>query len=258
VSLKFASLGSGSEGNALIVQCESTAVMLDCGFGLRELARRSERIGFDLANLDAIIVTHEHGDHVGGAPRLARNLGIPVWMTFGTISATQSMWDGVELRGFDSHDAFAIDAIECLPFPVPHDAREPAQMVFSDGDVRLGVLTDVGESTPHIEASLAECDALFLEANHCETMLANSPYPPSLKARIAGRFGHLSNRVSAELLARLAHPKLKRVVAAHLSRQNNASSLAIEAFAAACAGGACAQTHVSVATQDEGCEWFEC
>ncbi len=258
MSLKFASLGSGSEGNALLVQCDQTTVMLDCGFGLRELARRSERIGFDLATLSAIIVTHEHSDHVGGAPRLARKLGIPVWMSFGTLSATQSMWDDVQVRGFDSHDAFCVDDIECRPFPVPHDAREPAQMVFTDGAARLGVLTDVGESTPFIEASLSDCDALFLEANHCETLLANSPYPSSLKARIGGRYGHLSNRVSAELLARLAHPKLKRVVAAHLSRQNNTSSLAIDAFAGACADSACSQTLVSVATQDEGCEWFEC
>jgi phosphoribosyl 1,2-cyclic phosphodiesterase len=253
LALSFASLGSGSEGNALIVRCNDSAVMLDCGFGVRELARRAEKIGFDLATLDAIIVTHEHGDHVGGAPRAARALNIPVWMTFGTLTATQSMWNEVTVRGFDSHDAFAIGDIECRPFPVPHDAREPAQMVFSDGDVRLGVLTDVGESTPHIETSLSDCDALFLEANHCETMLEQSPYPPSLKRRIGGRFGHLSNRVSAELLSRVCSSRLKYVVGAHLSQQNNTNERVLAAFQHVLADY---DVNLSVATQHEGSAWL--
>jgi phosphoribosyl 1,2-cyclic phosphodiesterase len=253
LALSFASLGSGSEGNALIVRCNDSAVMLDCGFGVRELARRAEKIGFDLATLDAIIVTHEHGDHVGGAPRAARSLNIPVWMTFGTLTATQSMWNEVTVRGFDSHDAFAIGDIECRPFPVPHDAREPAQMVFSDGDVRLGVLTDVGESTPHIETSLSDCDALFLEANHCETMLEQSPYPPSLKRRIGGRFGHLSNRVSAELLSRVCSSRLKYVVGAHLSQQNNTNERVLAAFQHVLADY---DVNLSVATQHEGSAWL--
>jgi phosphoribosyl 1,2-cyclic phosphodiesterase len=227
--------------------------MLDCGFGVRELARRAERIGFDLATLDAIVVTHEHSDHIGGAARVARRLGIPVWMTFGTLTATQSMWDDVQVRGFDSHDAFAVGDIECRPFPVPHDAREPAQMVFTDGDVKLGVLTDVGESTPYIEATLGECDALMLEANHCETMLANSNYPAPLKRRIGGRFGHLSNRDSAALLSRIASARLKHVIGAHLSRQNNTAALVLDAFTASVAAY---ETTVSIATQDEGTDWL--
>jgi phosphoribosyl 1,2-cyclic phosphodiesterase len=253
VPLRFASLGSGSEGNALIVQCNETAVMLDCGFGIREIAKRAERIGFDLATLDAIVVTHEHSDHVGGAARVARNLGIPVWMTFGTLTATQSMWSEVTVRGFDSHDAFAIGDIECSPFPVPHDAREPSQMVFGDGDVRLGVLTDVGEATPYIESVLRDCDALFLEANHCETMLAQSSYPWSLKARIAGRYGHLSNRVSADLLGRIATPRLRCVVGAHLSQQNNTSELVMNAFREALGES---ETSISIATQSAGSAWI--
>lgn len=253
MSLSFASLGSGSEGNALLVKCEQTAVMLDCGFGVRELVRRAARVNFDLTSLSAIIVTHEHSDHVGGAARVARRLGIPVWMTFGTLSATQSMWDDVQVRGFDSHDAFAIGDVECRPFPVPHDAREPAQMVFTDGEVKFGVLTDVGESTPHIEATLSECDALFLEANHCETMLAQSSYPAPLKRRIAGRFGHLSNRDSAALLGRIASGRLKHVVGAHLSQQNNSSELVLDAFQAVLAATC---TQVSIATQNEGSNWL--
>ena len=140
------------------------------------------------------------------------------------------------------------------PFPVPHDAREPAQMTVSDGTRKLGVLTDVGEPTAHIEAMLADCDALFLEANHCDDLLAQSAYPPSLKARIAGRYGHLSNRAAADLLARIAGDRLQRVVAAHLSRQNNRADLAQAAFAAALGGEL---DDIFIASQDDGVGWIE-
>ncbi len=250
--MRFASLGSGSEGNALIVQVAQTTVMIDCGFGIRETVNRCARLGLAPERIDAIIITHEHTDHVGGAPRFARRFGIPVWLTFGTLSATESRWDGCTLRGFDSHDAFLVGDIEVLPFPVPHDAREPAQMTLTDGQRRLGVLTDVGETTPHIEASLSDCDALFLEANHCEDMLYRSSYPQRLKERISGRYGHLSNAASAKILARVASSRLQRVVAAHLSRENNRANLAKEAFAAALGGAA---EEIFVATQDQGLEW---
>lgn len=226
--------------------------MIDCGFGLKETINRCARLGLMPERIDAIIITHEHADHVGGAPGFARRFGIPVWLTFGTLSATESRWDGCTLRGFDSHDAFLVGEIEVLPFPVPHDAREPAQMTLTDGQRRLGVLTDVGETTPHIESSLSNCDALFLEANHCEDMLYRSSYPPRLKERIAGRYGHLSNAASAEILARIASSRLQRVVAAHLSRENNRALLAKDAFAAALGG---TRDDIFVATQDEGLEW---
>lgn len=250
--MRFASLGSGSEGNALVVQASGSTVMIDCGFGINETLRRCVRLGLAPESIDAIVITHEHGDHVGGAPRLARRFNIPVWLTFGTLSATESRWDGCTLRGFDSHDAFLVGDLEIQPFPVPHDAREPAQMTVSDGTRRLGILTDVGETTEHIESSLRDCDALFLEANHCEDLLAQSAYPPSLKARISGRYGHLSNRAAAELLARIAGDRLQRVVAAHLSRQNNRAELAQAAFADALGGES---VDIWVASQDEGIAW---
>ena len=226
--------------------------MIDCGFGVKETVNRCARLGLAPDCIDAIIITHEHADHVGGAPRIARRFGIPVWLTFGTLSATESLWDGCTLRGFDSHDAFLVGDIEVMPFPVPHDAREPAQMTLTDGQRRLGVLTDVGETTVHIEASLSDCDALFLEANHCEEMLLRSSYPSRLKERISGRYGHLSNAASAEILSRVASDRLQRVVAAHLSRENNRPNLARDAFAAALGGKA---DDILVATQDQGLEW---
>jgi phosphoribosyl 1,2-cyclic phosphodiesterase len=250
--MRFASLGSGSEGNALVVQAGTSTVMIDCGFGIRETVRRCARLGLAPEAIDAIVITHEHSDHVGGAPRFARRFAIPVWLTFGTLSATESRWDGCTLRGFDSNDAFLVGDLEVQPFPVPHDAREPAQMTVSDGIRKLGVLTDVGETTPHIEVALAACDALFLEANHCEDLLRKSNYPPSLKARIAGRYGHLSNRASADLLRRVAGSRLQRVVAAHLSRQNNRAALAQAALAASLGA---ALDDIFVATQDDGIGW---
>lgn len=250
--MRFASLGSGSEGNALVVQAGASTVMIDCGFGVKETIRRCACLGLAPESIDAIVITHEHSDHVGGAPRFARRFDIPVWLTFGTLAATESRWDGCTLRGFDSHDAFLVGDLEVQPFPVPHDAREPAQMTVSDGIRKLGVLTDVGETTAHIERSLADCDALFLEANHCEDLLWQSSYPPSLKVRIAGRFGHLSNRASADLLARIAGDRLQRVVAAHLSRQNNRAELAQAALAGAL--GAVADD-IFVASQDDGIGW---
>lgn len=226
--------------------------MVDCGFSLRETVDRCARLGVDAESIDAIVVTHEHSDHVGGVPRFARRFDIPVWLTFGTLAATASRWDGCTLRGFDSNDAFMVDELEVQPFPVPHDAREPAQMVISDGERRLGVLTDVGETTPFIEASLSGCDALFLEANHCEDLLFHSRYPARLKARIAGRFGHLSNRAAAALLAAVAGPQLQHVVAAHLSRENNRADLARAAFASALGG---VHDGVHIASQDDGLNW---
>ena len=226
--------------------------MIDCGFGIKETTTRCARLGLSPERIDAIIITHEHADHVGGAPRFARRFSIPVWLTFGTLSATESRWDGCTLRGFDSHDAFLVGDIEVLPFPVPHDAREPAQMTLTDGQRRLGVLTDVGETTPHIEASLSDCDALFLEANHCEELMYRSSYPPRLKERITGRYGHLSNIASAQILKRVASSRLQRVVAAHLSRENNRPALAKQAFAEALGGVA---DDIFVATQDDGLEW---
>lgn len=192
--MRFASLGSGSEGNGLVVEAGGSRLMIDCGFGVRDAAARLARLGLSPADVDAIVVTHEHSDHVGGVAAFAARHGIPVWLTFGTLTVTGERFAGVEcVYGFDSHDTFAVGALEVRPFPVPHDAREPVQFVVTDGAARLGVVTDLGTSTPAVEAALSGCDALVLECNHDAGMLAGGKYPPLLKARIAGRYGHLDN-----------------------------------------------------------------
>lgn len=263
--LRFAALGSGSEGNALVVELVEgatvTTVMLDCGLPLRECERRLERLGIAAASLAAIVVTHEHGDHVGGVERLARKHAIPVWMTHGTFVASRIGGVGmikaeldIEINLLDTHTPFVIGGLEMHPFPVPHDAREPAQFVFSDGARRLGVLTDLGASTPHVEAMLAGCDALVLECNHDADMLSQGAYPASLKARVGGRYGHLDNQQARDLLSRLRHRGLQHVLAAHLSQQNNTPELARTALSGALE---CDPEWIGIADQQTGFDWRE-
>jgi len=253
--MRFASLGSGSEGNALVVQAGQTCVLMDCGFTLAETGARLARLGLAAEHLSGIVVTHEHGDHIAGVMRLARKHSIPVWLTHGTLRAQfKSIGDRPKLTEIDSHSPFVIGELQMQPYAVPHDAAEPVQYVFSDGARRLGVLTDTGCSTPHIEATLSGCDALVLECNHDAALLANSDYPLSLKQRVGGRFGHLNNADAAALLARLDYSRLQHIVAAHLSRKNNTPELAVYALSTALN---CNPEWVAVAKQDEGLAWRE-
>ncbi len=248
----FASLGSGSAGNALLVESGGTRLMVDCGFGQRETARRLARLARTPEDLDGLLVTHEHGDHVGGVFPLARRHKLPVWLTYGTYVACESAAAGVDVRIIDSLEPFAIGALEICPYPVPHDAREPVQFVFSDGAKRLGLLTDAGEITRHIREVLSGIDGLILECNHDAAMLALSNYPASLQRRIAGRLGHLENGAAASLVREIDTSKLQHVVAAHLSEQNNQPSLAARALAN---GLGWAEERIGVACQERGFAW---
>jgi phosphoribosyl 1,2-cyclic phosphodiesterase len=253
--LRFASLGSGSQGNALVAEAGRTRLMLDCGFAIQETELRLARAGLEPSDLAGIIVTHEHGDHADGVLPFARRYAIPVWMTYGTFAALRDAGGGAEdcsIRLVDSHSVFSVGELQVQPFTVPHDAREPVQYVLSDGARRLGVLTDVGRATAHIAANLSGCDALVLECNYDPELLEGGPYPPSLKARIASRLGHLDNRSSGELLAALDRSRLKHVIAAHLSQTNNTPQLARTALARALA---CGPEWISVASQEEGFAW---
>jgi phosphoribosyl 1,2-cyclic phosphodiesterase len=250
--MRFASLGSGSEGNGLVVEAAGSRVLMDCGFGLSDAVARLERIGLQADGLDGIVVTHEHSDHIGGVGRIARKYRLPVWLTAGTLRMAQDL-EGVDVQVIDSHAAFAVGGLEIQPYPVPHDAREPVQYVFSDGAKRLGVLTDAGCSTPHIEAMLAGVEALVIECNHDAEMLQRGSYPPSLKRRVGGRFGHLENGQAAALLDKLKHDRLQCVMAAHVSRKNNTPALAQRALASVLG---CADDDVRVACQTAGFDWI--
>lgn len=258
MSLRFASLGSGSRGNATLIQTTGnpsarTTVLVDCGFPARELGQRCEQLGLDPADIDAILVTHEHGDHIRGVGPVARKYKLPVWMTHGTHRA----YDCGELPErilFGSHDgSFCIGELDVTPVPVPHDAREPCQFIFASAGRRLGLVTDLGSITPALINALDGVDALLLECNHDPVMLANGPYPPSLQARVGGNYGHLSNQQAAQLLARLDHARLRHLVAAHLSEKNNAPELAREALLSVADFG----DRLSLLEQSQGSGWFD-
>jgi phosphoribosyl 1,2-cyclic phosphodiesterase len=253
--MRFASLGSGSEGNALLVAAGQTYVLMDCGFGLQDTISRMARLGVSPEQLGGIAVTHEHGDHIYGVARLARKFNLPVWLTHGTLCSQPETFSGVSnLHEIDPNQAFVIGGIEITPYPVPHDAAEPVQFVFNDGVRRLGVLTDAGCGTAHIERTLSGCHALVLECNHDSDMLMNGEYPYSIKQRVSGRFGHLNNQDAADILGRLDLSRLQHLVAAHLSRKNNTVELAIQAL---CGAVGCEPDWVCVATQENGFSWRE-
>jgi len=198
-------------------------------------------------------VTHEHGDHIGGVARLAAKYELPVWCTHGTWINWRAQADVVPwLEMIDPHRPFSVGELEIQPFAVPHDAREPVQFVFRAGRRKLGVLTDAGHVTPHIAASLGGVQALVLECNHDAGMLAAGPYPPALKKRVGGNYGHLENRQAAALLKQMDVSRLRHVIAAHLSQKNNTPALARQALAEELD---CEAEWIEVACQDGGFGW---
>jgi phosphoribosyl 1,2-cyclic phosphodiesterase len=251
--MRFASLGSGSQGNGLVVEAGRTRVLLDCGFSAADAATRLARLGLAPADLAAVLVTHEHDDHVGGVARFARRHGIPVFLTHGTLTGMgRSRAALADVTLIDGDAPFAVGDIEVFPYPVPHDAREPAQFVFGDGARRLGVLTDAGEVTPHMVAMLSGLEALVIECNHDLDLLLSGRYPPALKQRIAGRYGHLDNGAAARLVEAVDRSRLQHLIAAHLSQHNNTPDLARAAMARALG---CAAEWVGVADQQTGFGW---
>jgi len=251
--MRFASLGSGSRGNGTLVHWLDTTLLVDCGFSAREVEARLAALSLSPHSLDAILVTHEHGDHVSGVGVLARKYRIPVWMTVGT--AMQFSGGTLpELRHFHGHEGFEIGDIGVLPFTVPHDAREPCQFIFHNGVHRLALLTDTGSITPHIVEMVDGCDGFLLECNHDPSLLQAGPYPRSLKQRVGGRLGHLSNGQAADLLAQMDSSRLQHIIAMHLSEQNNTVNLAREALARALD---CNQEWIGIAEQQTGFAWRE-
>lgn len=256
--LRFRSLGSGSTGNATLVEgsdgVHTRRLLVDCGLGIRQLGVRLGQAGLGLGDIDAIFITHEHSDHIGCARSVALRQRIPVWMSHGTYTAIGSPdFDGLLRTAHDS-DAIDLGPFQALPFTVPHDAREPLQLTCFDGAARLGVLTDLGHATAHVLQQLAGCNTLLLESNHDPAMLSASAYPVFLQKRVSGPYGHLANAAAAAIAQQVQHPGLRRVVAAHLSQQNNRPALAQAALAAALGWET---EQIGVADPLMGTEWLD-
>lgn len=250
--LRFASLGSGSSGNATVVSDGHTHILIDCGFSARETDRRLRRLQLDLPSISAVVVTHEHGDHIRGVPLIARKCGLPVYMTPGTYHA-RSLGAIPHLQLIRNCESFRLGNITVQPVPVPHDAREPVQFLFFCAGKKLGVLTDLGSVNQAVLDAYQACDALLVEANHDRQMLASGPYPLALKRRVAGPWGHLSNEQTAALLEQIDTSCLQHLVVGHISRKNNSLALAQAALASLTKPLSIA----AFACQDEGFGWLE-
>jgi phosphoribosyl 1,2-cyclic phosphodiesterase len=249
--MRFAMLGSGSGGNGALVQSGDTTVLVDCGFMLRDAESRIRRLGLAPHAVSAVLVTHEHHDHIGGVARFARKHRLPVWLTDGTRGGWR---DGPVPRNHRvvAGEAFEVGAIRVEPFAVPHDAREPCHYVLGDGAFRVGLLSDAGAATDAMRAALSGCDALLLEFNHDADMLENGPYQPPLKRRIAGPLGHLSNAQAAELVGAIDTSRLRHLVLTHLSETNNTPDLALAAARGALGGS---RAEIACAHQRDGLDW---
>jgi phosphoribosyl 1,2-cyclic phosphodiesterase len=253
--IRFASLGSGSKGNATLIESgvddTDTRILLDCGFSVKETESRLCRLERTAEAITAIVITHEHYDHISGAGRLSRKYNIPVWLTVGTwVSCKDNEFS--EVNFIDSHADFEIEGLHVHPYPVPHDAREPCQFVFSDGESRLAVLTDVGCHTPHILKQLTKLDGLLLECNYDHEMLFSGSYPRKLKDRVASIKGHLDNRQATQILKELDLSNLKHLIGMHISEKNNLEELAINALSEGINGK---KNDVSLASQIDGFNW---
>lgn len=225
-------LGSGSRGNCFAVESEGVGLLIDAGFSAREVERRAERSGLELERVAGIVLTHEHGDHSCGAPRLAHRLGIPVLTTSGTWQRVASGGRPIQHRAIGLCVRGRLEPFTIEACPTSHDAADPLAVVVEASDgCRVGVAYDLGRATTGVRYLLKEVNALVLEANHDEVQLRTSDYPPVVQRRIASSAGHLSNRAAGELLAELYHPGLTVIVLAHLSERCNTPAFARDAIA---------------------------
>jgi phosphoribosyl 1,2-cyclic phosphodiesterase len=255
--LRFKSLGSGSSGNATLIEAIGTPplrVLVDCGLGLKTLLYRLAEAGLQPEDIHALFITHEHSDHIGCVRALCLRWRIPVWMSRGTHAAIGSPdFEGLQHTARDG-EPIDLGGLQLLPFTVPHDAREPLQLRCTDGSATLGILTDLGHATAHVMAHLKACDALLLECNHDSELLNQSSYPPFLKRRVSGQYGHLSNAAAGHIASAVAHSGLKHLVAAHLSAKNNRPELVQAAMLKALG---CHSSDIVVAGAASGTPWLQ-
>jgi len=251
--IRVASLGSGSSGNSLLVQAGSTTLLVDCGFTMKETIARMYPLGVTPSDIDAILISHEHGDHVKGAGPLSRKFGLSVWCTHGTYNRMRDKRFS-DVRLFNAHEAFDVGNIHVDPFPTPHDAAESCQFVFAVKRTRFANVTDLGVCTPHVKEKLKGIHGLVVECNYDINMLRNGPYPPSLQARIQSDYGHLGNVQAGELLKLLDHSGLQAILLGHLSEQNNSDAQALATMKEYIDDR---HERINVLAQHRSSEWFD-
>ncbi len=254
--MDFSSLGSGSSGNGTVIRAANTTLLIDCGFSRIEVERRLLARGLSIDKLDAVLVTHEHGDHLKGIATLARRDGVPIFASQGTIDVLRRRdhrFEAIEqlVNEVEAGSAFRVKDIAVHPIDVPHDVNEPMQFVCRFAGVAVGVLTDCGSFTDRMVQHYSGINGLLLESNHDTDMLQSGPYPPQLKRRVGGDLGHLSNRQSREFAQRIHHPNLQQLVLGHISLQNNDHSLIAQEF-----NEIPNSTAISYATQEWGTDWL--
>jgi phosphoribosyl 1,2-cyclic phosphodiesterase len=253
--VRYISLGSGSKGNATLIEHQGKSLLIDCGFSRKALFERMSKAGADPKAVAAVLVTHEHADHARGALGLCEFLDVPLYTSFGTAQRMEWL-QHKQVQLIHGESLLDVADFRVLPVTVPHDAREPLQFVIADryGQRRVGVLSDLGSLTPHVVNAYRDCHGLQLEANHDPQMLKQGPYPPSLQARVAGNYGHLSNAQCAQLLASLLWSGLQHVTAGHISEKNNNPELVRRELATVMG---CAPETVELLVQDGISGWYE-
>ena len=240
-------LASGSKGNAVYLSNGATSLLIDAGLSGLEIQRRLASKGLRPEDLDAILVSHEHADHVQGVGVLSRRFNLPVYINKGTFDAASGIGKLSDPRAFDCGTAFRIGQLNIHPFSLSHDAKDPSGFTFGQNGKKIGFATDLGIATAMVKSHLADCTVLILEANHDPIMLEKGPYPWPLKQRIKSRTGHLSNMASKELLEEIRHNRMEHVILAHLSETNNTPDKAFQAVEPALSNSG---IRLSVATQD--------
>ena len=250
--MRLATLGSGSKGNATLLDTGDGLLLIDCGLSARETERRMKDLDLSFSDLLGILVTHEHADHIGGVSAVASKSGAPVYATRGT---SRKLKCSAEVIRAEEEFSVSGSSVIILPVAVPHDAREPVQFTFRLEGIKLGILTDLGSVTPHVVEEFSGCHSLLVESNHCREMLSKGAYPAALKRRILGPWGHLSNEQTAQLLTQMFSSSAvpSNLIIGHISKENNTKNRVED-----CLGDLVSEIKSLVfASQDEILPWTE-